>query len=159
MRFVVAAGLMVLCAGGIGRLLWLLEGSPRLDRPAWWPTRQSIDHAPAGSSTSPSSADHHSVTSARGPGARLATVGACAACCGIPVLLLAGIAVSGLVATVSVLGALGLLAGLVAWRVTTRRVGASYHRSASTGSVGSCCGASDGDRSRGAGLASSSRSL
>src|SRR3546814_3560334 len=83
MRFVVAAGLMVVCAGGIGRLLWLLEGRPPLDRPAWWPARRSIDHATAGSPTSPSSADHDSVTSGRGPGGRLAAVGACAACCGI----------------------------------------------------------------------------
>lgn len=157
MRFVVAAGLMVVCAGGIGRLLWLLEGRPPLDRPAWWPTRRSIDHETAGSPTSPSPADHHSVTSGRGPGGRLAAVGACAACCGIPVLLLAGIAVSGLVATVSVVGALVLLAGLVAWRLTTRRVGSSYHRSASGGTVGSCCEAADGDGSPGAELASSSR--
>ena len=155
MKFLVAAGLMVVCAGGIGRLLWLLEGKPPLDRPAWWPTRRSIDHATAGSPTSSISADHHTVTSVRGSGGRLAAVGACAACCGIPVLLLAGIAVSGLVATVSLVGALVLLVGLVAWRLTRRRVGSDYHRSASRGTVGSCCEAADGDGTPGAELASS----
>src|SRR3546814_10977642 len=126
MRFGGAAGVMVGCAGGIGRLLWLLEGRPPLDRPAWWPARRSIDHAPAGSPTSPSSADHDSLTSGRGPGGRLAAVGACAACCGIPVLLLAVIAVWGLVAPVSVLGALVLLFGLVSWVPPPPRVVASY---------------------------------
>jgi len=29
------------CAFGIGRLLWWIEGKPRLDRPRWWPTGRS----------------------------------------------------------------------------------------------------------------------
>lgn len=34
-RFVVAALLMIVCAAAIGRLLWLMEGKPPLDRPRW----------------------------------------------------------------------------------------------------------------------------
>lgn len=156
MRFVVAAGLMVVCAGGIGRLLWLLEGRPPLDRPAWWPTRRSIDTG-ADIPTSPSSADCHSADSGPPPRRRLAAVGACAACCGIPVLLLAGIAVSGLVASVSVLGALLLLAGLVAWHLTARRVRSPHHASTSTGMGVSCCETADSGRNPDAELASTSR--
>lgn len=156
MRFVVAAGLMVVCAGGIGRLLWLLEGKPPLDRPAWWPIRRSTDDATAGMPTSPSPANCHSAGSGPRPRGRLAAVGACAACCGIPVLLLAGIAVSGVVATVSLLGALLLLAGLVAWHLTARRVRSPRHGSASTGTGVSCCETADGGRNPGAELASTS---
>ena len=32
-----AAVLMTVCGGAMGRLLWLLEGRPPLDRPSWWP--------------------------------------------------------------------------------------------------------------------------
>lgn len=35
MRFAAAALLMVVCGLAIGRLLWLLEGRPPLDRPRW----------------------------------------------------------------------------------------------------------------------------
>ncbi|QGG96279.1 hypothetical protein [Actinomarinicola tropica] len=157
MRFVFAAGLMVVCAGGIGRLLWLLEGKPPLDRPAWWPARRSIETS-AGRPTSSSSADCHSVASGPRRRGRLAAVGACAACCGIPVLLLAGIAVFGVVASVSFLGALLLLAGLAAWRLTARRVRSHHHKSsASTGMGVSCCGTTDGDRNPEAELASAGR--
>lgn len=141
MRLIFAAGLMVVCAGGIGRLLWLLEGQPPLDRPAWWPARRSTDHATAGRTTSP--AGGHSAASEPGPGGRLAAVGACAACCGIPVLLLAGIAVSGVAATVSLLGALLLLAGLVVWRLAAGRVRSPHHASASTGKGSPCCETAD----------------
>lgn len=147
---------MVVCAGGIGRLLWLLEGKPPLDRPAWWPAGRSIDTS-ADTPASPSSANCHSAASGPRPRGRLAAVGACAACCGIPVLLLAGIAVFGVVASVSFLGALLLLAGLAAWHLTARRVRAVHHRSASTGMGMSCCETADGDHSPEAELVSTSR--
>jgi hypothetical protein len=142
MRFIVAAGLMVVCAGGIGRLLWLLEGQPPLDRPAWWPRGQANANTAAGSASR--------------PGSRLAAVGACAACCGVPLLLLAGIAVSGFVATVSIVGALLLLAGLAAWHLAARRVTSSHHGSPATGSAVSCC-ATDDASPRGAEVASTNR--
>lgn len=155
MRFIVAAGLMVMCAGGIGRLLWLLEGQPPLDRPAWWPRGQANANTAGGTPSSLSSGDHPAGSASR-PDGRLVAVGACAACCGVPLLLLAGIAVSGFVATVSLVGALLLLAGLAAWHLAARRVTSSHHGSPATGSAVSCC-ATDDASPRGAEVASTNR--
>lgn len=38
--FVLVVGLMAVCAGAMGRLLWLLDGRPPLDRPSWWPAQR-----------------------------------------------------------------------------------------------------------------------
>ena len=142
MTFIVAAGLMVVCAGGIGRLLWLLEGEPHLDRPAWWPEGRSNPRTTDDGATLPNSIECHPA----GSGSRLAAVGACAACCGIPVLLVVGLAISGVVATVSLTGALLLLVGLAAWRLTAaRRVTSSYHSSSRAGTTAaSCCTTAEG---------------
>lgn len=153
MTFIVAAGLMVVCAGGIGRLLWLLEGQPPLDRPAWWPRGRSNTGSDDSTPSPQGSVDCHPA----GSGSRLAAVGACAACCGVPVLLLVGLAVSGFVATVSLMGALLLLVGLAAWRLTNaRRVTPSYHSSSGAGTAASCCATTE-EAIRGGEAASANR--
>lgn len=156
MTFIVAAGLMVVCAGGIGRLLWLLEGQPPLDRPAWWPRGRSNIRTADRMPSPQGSADRHPAGSGSRPGGRLAAVGACAACCVVPVLVLVGLAVSGLVATVSFTGALLLLVGLAAWRLTAaRRVTPSHHSSSRAGIAASCC--TTAESTRGGEVASADR--
>lgn len=39
MQWLVIAGLMSACGLAMGRLLWLVEGRPALERPRWWPRR------------------------------------------------------------------------------------------------------------------------
>jgi len=75
--FAVVAALMTVCAGAMARLLWLLDGRPPLDRPSWWPG--------AGSRTG-------SVQGAPppAPARRSLTIATCAACCGAPLLVIAG---------------------------------------------------------------------
>lgn len=157
MTFIIAAGLMALCAGGIGRLLWLLEGKPPLDRPAWWPRGRSNAQTAGGTPPPLSSVDCHPADSDSRPGGRLAAVGACAACCGVPVLLLAGLAISGVVATVSLMGALLLLVGLAAWRLkAARRVTSSDNTSSQAETAESCCTTADGG-TRGGEMVSTNR--
>jgi hypothetical protein len=104
------AALMVACGGGIGRLLWLIEGRPHLDRPKWWP----------GGATAAQVAPPASVA-AVGTSTRAASAVACAVCCGVPMVLVVGALGVGVVATFS-LGGGALLAGaLVAWSVATGR--------------------------------------
>ena len=117
--FVAVAALMTVCAGGIGRLLWLLEGRPPLDRPSWWPGAAGGKVATAG--RGPSGAGATAVPTA--PPKRLAAIGACAVCCGAPLLVLAGAVSFGVASAVSVAGGLLLLAALVVWATVTGRVG------------------------------------
>jgi hypothetical protein len=98
--FAVVAGLMIVCGGAIGRLLWLLEGRPPLDRPSWWPGHESTR------GTSPEvpldAAANHS-----GP------IAACVACCGAPVLVLAGVVSLGVATVVGALVGLTIGAALL----------------------------------------------
>lgn len=120
--FVAVAALMTVCAGGIGRLLWLLEGRPPLDRPSWWPGAAGGEVAAAGRGPSAPGA------AASTPRKRLAVVGACAVCCGAPLLVLAGVVSLGVASVVSVAGGLVLLAALVVWATLTGHAG-SWRRS------------------------------
>ena len=105
---ILVALLMVACGGGIGRLLWLIEGRPALDRPTWWPG----DASPASASvpTKTGKTSHKGVV-------------ACAACCGVPMIVVVGIMVGvvsvGAVALVSLAGAVVLAIALVTWSVAT----------------------------------------
>ena len=107
--FAVVAGLITVCGGAMGRLLWLLDGRPPLDRPSWWPRAADTAPAPADAAPAP-------------PRNRLATVAACALCCGAPALLVAGVAV-GVASAVSLAGGALVLALVLAWAVLTGRVG------------------------------------
>lgn len=121
--FVVVAALMTVCAGGIGRLLWLLEGRPPLDRPSWWPgvvAGTATASGRASSAAGPTSPPE--TTPARLPKG-LAAIGACAVCCGAPLLVLAGVVSFGVASTVSVAGGLLLLVALLMWAKLTGRLG------------------------------------
>lgn len=106
----IVAVLMVLCGGGIARLLWLIEGRPHLDRPRWWPgaaktERAALLAAPPAVRTS----------------TRATSAVACAACCGVPMLLVAGVLGVGAVATFSLVGGALLAVALAVWAVATGR--------------------------------------
>ena len=105
--------LMAACAGGIGRLLWLLDGSPPLDRPAFWP-----------------GAKNHEPVSGRGSTpARGATVAsACAVCCGAPLLLLASVVALGVATTVGVVAGLLVAGGAIVWGLLTGRIPRAWPR-------------------------------
>ncbi len=113
--FVLLAVLMVACAAGIGRLLWLLDGSPALDRPGWWPGATTADGEGA-------------AVCSRSRRARAA--GACAACCGAPLLLLAVVVSLGVASAVGIIAGMLVLGGVILWAVRTGRVGrrARAHR-------------------------------
>ncbi len=121
LTFVIVVALMTACAGGIGRLLWLLEGRPPLDRPSWWPGAAGGKVATAGGG--PSAADATAAAPPAAPPRRLAVIGACAVCCGAPLLVLAGVVSVGVAGAVSVTGGLLVLAALVGWATLTGRVG------------------------------------
>jgi len=107
--FAVVAVLMVVCGGGIARLLWLIEGQPHLDRPRWWPGAASSDVTrPAASGVV-------------GKSTRAASATACAVCCGVPMLLVAGVLSVGAVATLSLVGGVLFAVALLAWAVWTGR--------------------------------------
>lgn len=102
--------LMVVCGGGIARLLWLIEGRPHLDRPTWWPRPTTGEHAAQPASAAVGETSNRS---------RAAV--ACAACCGVPVLLVAGVLGASAVATFSIVGGALLAVALVAWVAKTGR--------------------------------------
>ena len=106
---VLVVGLMGLCGAAIGRLLWLFEGRPPLDKPSWWPGVASTGKA----------RDCTEVHARRG---RTAFMAACGLCCGAPVLVMAGIVTFGVASAVSVFGGLLVLAAVVAWAVLAGRM-------------------------------------
>ena len=105
----IVAVLMVLCGGGIARLLWLIEGRPHLDRPAWWLRTAGDERA-----TLPAAPPVAAST-------RATSAVACAVCCGVPMLLVAGVLGVGAVATFSLGGGALLGVALVVWSVATGR--------------------------------------
>lgn len=106
----IVAVLMVLCGGGIARLLWLIEGRPHLDRPAWrpGPPRDEGAALPA-------------EPTVVGTSTRAASAVACAVCCGVPILLVAGVLGVGAVTTFSLGGGALLALALLVWSVVTGR--------------------------------------
>lgn len=133
--FAVVAGLMVVCGGAMGRLLWLLDGRPPLDRPSWWPGAGDAGRAPA---------DAAPPAPRR---TRLATVAACALCCGTPALIVAGIASLAVAVGFSRYGGALVLAVVVGWAVLSGRVKRRRRpaTSASTASGRSSCCADDAE--------------
>ena len=106
--FAVVAGLMTVCGGAIGRLLWLLDGRPPLDRPSWW--RTSAGHTRSARDAAPLA-----------PARRSVAVVACAACCGAPLLVVAGAVSLGLATKVSVAAVLSVGATLLIVALASRR--------------------------------------
>lgn len=106
--FAVVAGLMTVCGGAIGRLLWLLDGRPPLDRPSWWPG--GAGHTRPVQGASPLT-----------PAKRSVAIAACAACCGAPLLVVAGAVSLGLATTGSVPAGLSVGATLLVVALASRR--------------------------------------
>lgn len=158
---VAVAALMTVCAGGIGRLLWLLEGRPPLDRPSWWPGAAAGKVATAGRGPSAAGATAVPAATPTAPPKRLAVIGACAVCCGAPLLVLAGVVSLGVTSAVSVAGGLLLLAALVAWATLIGPVGrwrrsraAANDSDTAAPASGSCCADAVAAERTGDGLAS-----
>lgn len=107
LTFALVVILMVACAGGIGRLLWLLDGSPPLDRPAFWPGAKPGEAGSGGDGR---------------PVRRATAAGACAVCCGAPVLLLASVVALGVATTVGVVAGLLVGGGAIVWGLLTGRI-------------------------------------
>lgn len=125
--FAAVAGLMAVCGGAIGRLLWLLDGRPPLDRPSWWP----------GAARRTASVEGSAPPAPPAPSERRLAIAACAACCGVPLLVVAGVVSLGLATAFSVSAGLlvgaALLAGaalagrLRRWRRSRTAPGPSCH--------------------------------
>ncbi len=114
--------LMVACAGGISRLLWLLDGSPPLDRPALWPGAKAGEEVSGRGSTP----------------VRRATAGACAVCCGAPLLLLASVVALGVATTVGVAAGLLVAGGAIVWGLHTGRIKRVWQRGRKRVGTDSC---------------------
>ena len=125
--FLLAAGLMVVCAGGIGRLLWLLDGSPPLDRPSWWPGSRADKRG------APSPKPHAQSSN------RIKAIVACAVCCSAPLLLLAGVVTVGVASVVSVRAAVVVVVAVLVWALTTGRLARSWQRSPRAASAAPPC--------------------
>ena len=121
--FALVVILMVACAGGIGRLLWLLDGSPPLDRPAFWPGAKTGEAVSGRAST---------------PLRRATAAGACAVCCGAPLLLLASVVALGVATTVGVVAGLLVAGGAIAWGLLTGRITRAWPRGRRRTDADSC---------------------
>jgi len=123
LTFALVVILMVACAGGIGRLLWLLDGSPPLDRPAFWPGAKTRN-AGSGSDVKPAR--------------RGAAVSACAVCCGAPLLLLASVVALGVATTVGIVAGLLVAGGAIVWGLLTGRITRAWRRGRKRAGTDSC---------------------
>ena len=123
LTFALVVILMVACAGGIGRLLWLLDGSPPLDRPALWPGAKTGEAVSGRGST---------------PVRRATAASACAACCGAPLLLLASVVALGVATTVGVVAGLLVAGGAIVWGLLTGRITRAWPRGRKRVGADSC---------------------